>query len=91
MDKSSKFLLGSSSANSADVAAEVGVAAESKAQSLADVDVALLRVSFRQSVVENLQLLGGLVYDCDRSQWWVTWWAGIGCLDGNCIISSLQE
>jgi hypothetical protein len=30
-DKSSKFLLGSSSANSVDVATEVGVAAESEA------------------------------------------------------------
>jgi hypothetical protein len=39
-DKSSKFLLGSSSASSTDVAAEVGVAAESEAQSLTDVDVA---------------------------------------------------
>jgi hypothetical protein len=32
----------------------VGVAAESEAQSLADMDVALLRGSSRQSDVENL-------------------------------------
>jgi hypothetical protein len=82
-DKSSKILLGSSSASSTVVAVEVGVAAESEAQSSADVDVALLRGSSHQSNMENLQLLVGVVYDCDGSQWWVTWRASIGCLDGN--------
>jgi hypothetical protein len=83
-----KILFGSSSANSADVAAKVEVAAELEAQSSADMDVALLRGSSRQSDVENLQLQVGVVYDCDGSQWWVTWREGIGCMDGNCIISN---
>jgi hypothetical protein len=53
-DKSSKFLLGSSSAGSTNVAAMVGVAPESEAQSSADKDVALLHGSSRQSNMENL-------------------------------------
>jgi hypothetical protein len=47
-DKSLKILLGSSSPSFANVATKVGVVAESEAQSSADVDVALLRGSYRQ-------------------------------------------
>jgi hypothetical protein len=66
-DKSSKILLGSSSANSAYVAAKVGVAVESEAQSSAAVDVVCLRGSSCQSYMESLQLPLGVVYDCDGS------------------------
>jgi hypothetical protein len=79
-DKSSKILLGSSSASSAYVAAEVGVAAESEAQSSTDVDVVHLHRNSRQSDMESLQLPLGVVNDYDGSQWWVTWRVGIGCL-----------
>ena len=54
--KSWKILLGSSSTSSTDVTTEVGIVAESKAQSLIDVDIALLCGSSYQSDVENLQL-----------------------------------
>ena len=87
-EKSLKILLGSSSASSADVVAEIGIAVESEAQSLANVDFALLCGSSCQSKVENLQLPVEVGYDCDGSHWWMMWREGIGCLDGNCIISS---
>jgi hypothetical protein len=79
-DKSSKILPGSSSTNSAYVAGEVGVAVESQAQSSANVDIVRLCGNSSQSNMESQQLPEGLVYDCDGSQWWVTWRAGIGCM-----------
>jgi hypothetical protein len=66
-DKSSKILLGSSSARFAYVAAQVGVAAKSEAQSSADMDVVRLCGSSCQSDLESIQLPLGVVYDCDGS------------------------
>jgi hypothetical protein len=79
-DKSSKILLGSSSASSIDVAAKVGVVAESEAQSSADVDAALLCGTSRHSDGENLQLPVGVVYNYGGSHCSSTWLSSIGGL-----------
>ena len=68
-DKSSKILLGSSSASSAYATAEVGVAVELETQSSTNVDVIRLHRSSCQSDMESLQLPLGVVYNCDGSQW----------------------
>jgi hypothetical protein len=90
-DKSSKILLGSSSASSIDVAAKVGVVAESEAQSSADVDAALLCGTSRHSDGENLQLPVGVVYNYGGSHCSSTWLSSIGGLPADCIIASFQK
>jgi hypothetical protein len=90
-DKSSKILLGSSSASSIDVAVEVGVVAESEAQSSADVDAALLCGTSRHSDGENLQLPIGVVYNYGGSHCSLTWLSSIGGLPADCIIASFQK
>jgi hypothetical protein len=90
-DKSSKILLGRSSANSTHVAAEVGVATESEVQSLADVDAALLCGISHHSDRENLQLPVGVVYNYGRSHCSSTWLSSIGGMPTDCIIASFQK
>jgi hypothetical protein len=73
------------------VAAEVGVAAESEAQSSADVDVAYICGSSRHSDGEILQLLLRLVYDSDGSHSSSTWLSRIGRLPAHSIIARFQK
>jgi hypothetical protein len=89
--KSLKTLLGSSSANSADVAAKVGAAAESEAQSLANVDATLLCGTSRHNNRENLQLPVGVVYNYGGSHYGLTWLSSIGGMPADCIIASFQK
>jgi hypothetical protein len=90
-DKSSRFLLGSSSASSADLAPERGVVVESEAQSSADVDFALILGTSCQSDGENLQLPLGVVYNYSGFHCWMMWRSSIGGLLANCIISSFKK
>jgi hypothetical protein len=73
------------------VAAKVGVAAESEAQSLADVDAALLCGISRHSDGENLQLPVGVVYNYNGSHYNSTWLSSIGGMPADCIIASFQK
>ena len=73
------------------MAAEVGVAPESNAQSSADVDAACRSGSSRHTNMENLQLVVGVVYDYGGAHFWMMWRFGIGGLPANCIIYNFNK